>query len=169
MDNIDIEREDDENADQDRLITPNISDGEREASDVEETPQEYFDDEYSDQESIFGDSNINYLTNSFDSTVQEARHEAFATRMEATLNHDTGRAYRLVQRLNLEIPASGRIAPNQVYIIPPDWRAPEQANRSRIISVSSSGLNAEPNPIRPSVWQRRFHHLHRFVDWIQRR
>ena len=176
-DEIDIERRDDDNvADDDRLITPDTSDGERDSTMTEDEAQEYFDDEYEDQDSIFGDANIDYLTNSFESAVQEARHEEFTTRMENTVNDDTGRAYRLVQRLNLElptrpplIPISGEIVPNQIYIIPPDWRLPAQASRSRILSVSSSGLNAEPNPIRPSVWQRRFHHLHRFVGWLRRR
>ena len=100
--------------------------------------------------------------------MREARHEAFATRMETTLNDDAGRAYRLVQKLNLELPKSGEIVPNRVYMIPPDWRLPEQVSRSRILSISSSGLNAEPNPIRPSVWQKRFHRLRKFVERFRR-
>ena len=118
---------------------------------------EYFDDDYSDQESIFGSSNIEYLTNSFSSAIQEARHDAFATRAEATLSTDNGRAYDLVQRLNLELPLSGQIVHNRVYKIPPWWRTQDPGHRSSWPVLREAEVTTPA-----SAWQRRLARLRRF-------
>ena len=165
---IDVERHDEPNVDVNKMVIPATSDDGREETIVEDPPQvlpEYFDDDYSDQESIFGNSNIEYLTNSFSSAIQEARHDAFATQAEATLGGDTGRAYNLVQRLNLELPLSGQIVHNRVYTIPPGWRAQDPVYRSRVISASLSVLQEAEGtePARASAWQRRIDRLRRFL------
>ena len=165
---IDVERQNDHDFDASTGITPATSDNEREEM-IEEDPPcestEYLDDDYSDQESIFGSSNIEYLTNSFSSAIQDARHDAFATQAEATLRRDNGRAYNLVQKLNLELPQSGQIVHNKVYKIPPGWRAQDPVHRSRVLSASWSVLQeAEVTaPARASAWQRGIDRLRRFL------
>ena len=166
-DEVDLERQDDtEVVDNSRMITPDTSDDDRNTTFVEPEAQEYLDDEYSDQDSIFGNSHMEYFTNSFNSAIQEARHEAFATSTQRTLDEDEGRAFGLVQRLNLELPQSGKLAHNRVYKIPPGWRSTDHITRSRIVSASSIGLNEEPpdqDPIQPSAWQRRKNRFQKFV------
>ena len=154
----------------DKMISPDTSDVQNDRFlDVAVLDDIYLDEDFSDQNSIFGSSNIEYLSNSFTSTLNAARHEAFASSIEETLRNDSGEAYSLVQRFNLEIPTSGRILPNRVYTIPPHWRPTQQISRSRVTSASMSGINeAAPDPIRPSAWARRIHRLRRFIDRVTR-
>ena len=139
------------------MITPDTSDNDRDEScdGDQHTEAEFIDDNYSDQNSIFGDANIEYLTNSFSSVVQRARHAAFASSVHTTLRNDTGRAYGLAQKIDLEIPVDGNILHNRVYILPPYWRWTDPIHRSRVASASLSVVNeAVPGPRRPSVWSR---------------
>ena len=98
----------------DRIITPETSGIHR-----DEDISTYIDEEYSDQDSIFGTSHIEYISNLVTSTLNKARHEAFTTTLEEDVTDDDGRAYNLVQQLDLEIPPSGHIKLNRVYKIPP--------------------------------------------------
>ena len=126
---------------------------------------EYLDDSYSDQDSICGNSSVEYLANSLDSSLQRRRQEAFESQMETIIETDQGRAYHLVQGLNLELPRSGYLIPNRVYVIPPQWRTENPVTRSRIISTSLTELEevAAPNQNRPSAWQRRLNRLRKFL------
>ena len=88
------------------------------------------------------------------------RHEAFKTALSKTIQEDNGRVFRLVQRLNLEIPFSGKIIPNQVYFIPPITR------HIPLLSVSEadlSGTTQQP-PRAPSAWHRRWQRLPSFLS-----
>ena len=154
----------------DRLITPDTSDiQENRSLETAAFDDIYLDEDYSDQNSIFGSSNIEYMSNSFSSTLNAARHSAFASSMEETFSNDNGRAYSLVQRFNLEIPLSGNIQPNRVYLIPPHWRTTSHIARSRVTSASMSGINEAPtDPARPSAWARRILRLRKFIDRVTR-
>ena len=146
------------------LITPAASDDGRELDNEIVEQSNFFDEDYSDQESIFGTSNIEYLTNSFNSVLQEARHEAFNISAESTIANDDGRAFNLVQSLNLELPSSGELLPNRVYTIPPGWRSSRTLCRSRIVSASwSDRLHEHGEPSQGSAWNRGFHRFRHFV------
>ena len=144
----------------DLIITPATSD--------HSGSRDFMDEEYSDQDSIFGTSHIEYLTNSVSSALNAARHEAFSNSLENTIQADTGRAFSLIQNFNIELPRSGYFQPNRVYTIPPEWRLFSQdIARSRIISASmpeiDEAVSAE-NPQRRSAWMRRIGRLRRFLD-----
>ena len=109
------------------------------------------------------------MTNSFSSSIEEARHEAFKNRVIRTIEDDVGRAYKLVQKLNLEVPRSGALILNRVYTIPPDWRSSENIHRSRIRSASWSVLHeANPESVKTSVWYRGIHSFRKFVARISK-
>ena len=171
-DEIDVERHENPPLVADKMITPDTSNNEGNKSPIQVEVQadlEYLDDNYSVQESIFGDSHIEYLSNSFSSGLQAARHEAFSASISNTIGNDTGRAFRLVQKLDLEIPISGDVVHDRVYIIPPHWRPTFHIPRSRVVSASMSEINeADSNPARPSAWSRRISRLRRFLDRVKK-
>ena len=142
------------------IITPATSD--------HSVSKDFMDEEYSDQDSIFGTSLIEYLTNSVSSALNAARHEAFSNSLENTIQADTGRAFSLIQNFNIELPRSGYFQPNRVYTIPPEWRLFSQdIARSRIISASMPEIDeaaSVENPQRMSAWRRRIGRLRRFLD-----
>ena len=168
---IDTERYDTIPLNTSRIITPDTSDNHGDQSVMEEAQLdlEYLDEDYSDQDSIFGTSHIEYLSNSFGSALHSTRHEAFSANIQQTISEDTGRAFTLVQRLNLELPRSANIVRNRVYIIPPHWRPDFHITRSRITSASELAINeADSDSLRPSTWSRNVRRLRRFIDRIQR-
>ena len=173
VEEIGVERLDDETTDGEKIATPDISNDDRELTVNEAAVQEdsnFLDDDYSDQDSIFGNSNIEYLTNSCNSTLNEARHEAFTQGVERTIENDVGRAFKLAQRLNLELPRSGIMEANRVYTIPMDWRSSETVHRSRIRSASWSVLHEVPaEATQRSAWQRGIHRLRKFVTRFLRK
>ena len=129
---------------------------------------EYLDDSYSDQESICGSSNVMHLTNSLNSSLQRGRLEAFESQVKSAIDADQGRAFHLVQELNLELPRSGYLVPNRVYVIPPHWRHESPVTRSRIISASLTELEevSGPEQTRLSAWERRLNRLRNFLSRI---
>ena len=145
--------------------TPNTLDDRVDDEVKELVTTEYLDDSYSDQDSICGNSSVEYLANSLDSSLQRRRQEEFESQVETIIETDQGRAYQLVQGLNLELPRSGYLIPNRVYVIPPQWRTENPVTRSRIISTSLTELEEEtaPNHNRPSAWQRRLNQLRKFL------
>ena len=116
---------------------------------------QFIDDTISDQGSLFGESHIEYMSNNLSESLSNARHDAFRESLRDIINEDNGRAFRLVQRLNLEIPFTGRIVSNRVYTIPPILRLP-------LSSVSEADLYQEA-PRAPSAWHRRWQRLKTFL------
>jgi len=121
---------------------------------------QFIDDNISNQGSLFGDSHIEYLSNNLSESLSNARHEAFRCELETTLENDTGRAFRLVQRLNLELPHTGNFIPNKVYRLPPIHRL------APLLSVSEADISNSslPTSRTPSAWHQRWQRLKSFLS-----
>ena len=109
-----------------------------------------------------------HLTNSLNSSLRRGRLEAFESQVKSAIDADQGRAFHLVQELNLELPRSGYLVPNRVYVIPPHWRHESPVTRSRIISASLTELEevSGPEQTRLSAWERRLNRLRNFLSRI---
>ena len=114
---------------------------------------EFLDENYSDQDSIQGSSHVEFIANSFLSTLGEEDEEKEAEReeiveaeqeeIEEAIQEKVGEeeaeqerlCHELIGRLNLEIPSSGILQYNRVYRLP---------------DVQSSGLGHES--LQPGPW-----------------
>ena len=114
-------------------------------------------------DNVFGDSHIEYLTNNdLNNTLSSL---GFNLSIQNTLEDDSGRAFNLVQSLNLELPELGTLVRNRVYKLPPL----DKLIRSRNLSISATDVGqTHPSQSQTiSPWLKRWQRLRVFLSRIK--
>ena len=112
----------------------------------------FIDDKLSDQESVFGYNHIENMTTTLSDSL----------RSDDQAHHLSDSDKRTIATLNLDIPASGRLAQNRVYCLPPINHGIKHLNSNSEADVSKLVLDVESRP----AWYRSWTHFRQFLSRI---